>query len=509
VVHNGIIENFSQLKQFLQNKGHHFTSDTDTEVIAHLIALNYQGNLTEAVFKTTKQLEGAYALAVMSVYEPDKIIAFRQSSPLIVGIGQGEHYIGSDIAAMLEHTRSVIILDEGELAVLTGDRVELFDQAGNAVAREPFYVHWNVENVVKTGFEHYMLKEIFDQPDAFRRMLSEYMPQGEDTALHISLPDPARLQKIHLVACGTAYHAALVGKYVLERMLRIPAEAEIASEFRYREPVLNEHTLVIAVSQSGETADTLAAIREAKNHGAPVLAITNVVGSTMTREADAVLYTHAGPEISVASTKAYTTQLIMLYLLSIHLAKALPGRDKLRLRQLANSLKELPVQAESVLANSAAVKKLAVQMSGYDHAFFVGRGLDYTSALEGSLKLKEITYIHSEAYAAGELKHGTLALIEEGTPVIALLTQNSLADKMISNIKEVKARGAVVWGIAAEGRGRLEECMDRWIALPQTDELLMPVLSAIPLQLLAYYTSVAKGIDVDKPRNLAKSVTVE
>jgi glucosamine--fructose-6-phosphate aminotransferase (isomerizing) len=514
VVHNGIVENHTELREQLIAKGHSIMSETDSEVIAHLIADVYEDDLVTAVTKAVKQLSGSYALVVVSSLEPDKLVAIRHASPLVVGLGEGEQFIGSDIPAILEHTRNVLIMEDGEMAVITREHVEVFDKHGQLIAKDPSYITWDAVLANKGGFEHFMLKEIHEQPRAYRDTMRTRIntKNGKLVDLQELNLTPAYIQsidRIQLVACGTAYHAALVGKYALESLLQIPVETDIASEFRYRNPVITGRTLVIAISQSGETADTLAAVQEAKRLGARVLAITNVVGSSITRGADATIYTWAGPEISVASTKAYTTQLIALYLLSIYLAEELGTHNLLNLSRLVNELQQLPDKVEQILARSLDIQRFAHEMSEYNHAFFIGRGLDYAVAMEGSLKLKEISYIHSEAYAAGELKHGTLALIEEGTPVIAIVAQNSIADKTINNIMEVKARGAFVYGIAPDGNAKLTECLNRLFTIPETEELLVPALTVIPLQLLAYYTSLAKGLDVDKPRNLAKSVTVE
>jgi glucosamine--fructose-6-phosphate aminotransferase (isomerizing) len=514
VVHNGIVENEAEIREELLRKGNQFVSETDTEVIAHLIAECYEDNLLDAVLRAAKKLAGAFSLGVLSEYEPDKLVVVRQSSPLIIGIGKGEHFISSDIPAILDHTRDVIILEDGEAAVLTADHVELFTMEGKYIAKDPFRVDWDMSKAEKAGYEHFMIKEISEQPKAYLDTMRGRLTGGNRDVvdlgeLDFTFQDLQRIEKIQMVACGSAYHAALAGKYVIERLTRIPVEVEIASEYRYRQPIITKGTLVIAVSQSGETADTLAAMREAKRCGAQVLAVTNVVGSSAAREADHVLYTWAGPEISVASTKAYTTQLIALYMLAIYMAQVLGSSEQRYLSRLVPALQELPGKAEEILAHSEAIRRMADQVAGYEHLFFIGRGLDYAAALEGSLKLKEISYIHSEAYAAGELKHGTLALIEEGTPVIALACQKSLMDKMISNIKEIRARGAYVFGVTLEDNEKLADCVDSLHLLPDTDELFAPALAAVPLQLLAYYTAVARGHDVDKPRNLAKSVTVE
>ncbi|NOV01768.1 glutamine--fructose-6-phosphate transaminase (isomerizing) [Paenibacillus planticolens] len=513
VVHNGIIENYITLKEELTAKGHQFVSETDTEVISHLIADLYEGDILKAVQKAVKQMTGAFALGVLTEYEPDRLVAVRQASPLIIGIGEGENFIGSDIPAILEYTRNVFILNDGEMALLTRDGVELMTLEGNFISREMFHVDWDIVTAEKAGFDHFMLKEIYDQPKAYRdTMGSRISPDGRHVTLNeLSITAEAirNISRVHIVACGTAYHAGMVGKYVIEKMARIPVETDVASEYRYRSPIITKDTLVIVVSQSGETADTLAALREAQRCGAHVLAITNVVGSSVAREANDIITTWAGPEIAVASTKAYTSQLIAFYLLGMHLAQTLGTQTEAEIAEMITALKELPAQVEEILAQAEDLKAVAEEMAKHDNLFFIGRGLDYAVALEGSLKLKEISYIHSEAYAAGELKHGTLALIEDGIPVIALGTQHELLEKTVSNIKEVKARGANVLGIAVEGENELQKSVDSTFVIPKTLDVLSPALSVIPLQLLSYYASLARGNDVDKPRNLAKSVTVE
>lgn len=512
VVHNGIIENYIALKEELIAKGHHFASETDTEVIAHLISELYDGDIVKAVQQAVKQIRGAFALGVLTEYEPDKLVAVRLASPLIIGVGEGENFIGSDIPAILEYTRNVYILNDGEMAVLTRDGVELRTIEGNFISREMFHVDWDLITAEKAGYEHFMLKEIYDQPKAYRDTMGSRIADGDKINLEqvsMSKEDIKNIDRIHIVACGTAYHAGLVGKYVIENLARIPVEVDVASEYRYRTPIITDKTLVIGVSQSGETADTLAALREAKRCGARILAITNVVGSSVAREADDLILTWAGPEIAVASTKAYTTMLISFYLLGLHLAQQLGTKDEAYIKNVIAAMKSLPEQVESILNRTDEIKKFAKEIAGYEDLFFIGRGLDYAVALEGSLKLKEISYIHSEAYAAGELKHGTLALIEEGVPVIALATQADLFEKTVSNIKEVTARGAHVLGLSHEGDKELKKSVDQYFVIPQTLDLLSPALSVVPLQLLSYYASLARGNDVDKPRNLAKSVTVE
>ena len=513
VVHNGIIENYLELREELSIAGHTFVSETDTEVVSHLIADEYDGDIVTAVQRAVKRMRGAFALGVLTEHEPDRLVAVRYASPLIIGIGQGEFFIASDIPAILEHTRDVYILEDGEMAVLTREGVEVLTIDGRKVAKNVFHVDWDLMTAEKAGYEHFMLKEIHEQPKAYRdTMGSRISPDGRRVTLpelKMTADDIRAIRRVHIVACGTALHAGLVGKHVIESLARIPVEADVASEYRYRNPIITPDTLVIVVSQSGETADTLAALREAKRAGARVLAITNVVGSSVAREADDVIITWAGPEIAVASTKAYTTQLIAFYLFGLYLAQTLGTKDEAYVASVIAAMKELPAQVEDILEHAAVLKRIAESLAKHSNLFFIGRGVDWAVAQEGSLKLKEISYIHSEAYAAGELKHGTLALIEEGTPVIAIAAQGSITDKTINNIREVKARGAYVYGIATDGHAKLRECVDRLFVVPETDELLVPALTAVPLQLLAYYASLARGIDVDKPRNLAKSVTVE
>lgn len=512
VVHNGIIENYMQLKEELQVKGYSFKSETDTEVIAHLLADKWDGDLVSTVQKAVKYMEGAYALAIASVKEPDKLVAVRLASPLIVGVGDGENFIASDIPAILEHTRNVYVLEDGEMAVITRNDVALFTTDGIPVNREQLRVTWDAVTAEKGGYDHFMLKEIHEQPKAIQDTLVGRVKDGVvDLSQELSFTDEdlKGIDKIHFVACGTAYHAGLIGKSVVEKLVRIPVEVDVASEYRYRDPIITPSTLVVVVSQSGETADTLAALRAAKQAGAKVLGITNVVGSSVSREADEVLMTWAGPEIAVASTKAYTSQLIAINLFALHLAHVRGTLDEEALKTYTTALLNLQEQAQTILENAGAIQPLAAAIANHDNLFFIGRGLDHAVVMEGSLKLKEISYIHSEAYPAGELKHGTLALIEEGIPVIALATQKDVFEKMVSNIIEVKARGAHVIGLGVEGDTQLGKSVDETLFIPETLPLFNPVLAVIPLQLLSYYTSVARGLNVDKPRNLAKSVTVE
>ncbi|CAH1209645.1 Glutamine--fructose-6-phosphate aminotransferase [isomerizing] [Paenibacillus plantiphilus] len=514
VVHNGIIENYLDLKDELVAKGHKFVSETDTEVISHLVADEYDGDIVKAVQRAAKRMRGAFALGVLTEYEPDRLVAVRLASPLVIGIGNGENFIGSDIPAILEHTRDVYILNDGEMAVLKMNSVELMTIEGEIISKEIFHVDWDLVTAEKAGFDHFMLKEIYEQPKAYRdTMMGRISEDGRRVALKeigMTLEEIRGIRKVQIVACGTAFHAGLVGKTVIEDLARIPVETDVASEYRYRSPIITPDTLVIVVSQSGETADTLAALREAKRNGARVMAITNVVGSSVAREADDVIITQAGPEIAVASTKAYTSQLIAFYLLGLYLAEKLETRDEKWIANVLTSMNQLPEQVESILDQANVLKQVAESISKHSNLFFIGRGVDFAVAQEGSLKLKEISYIHSEAYAAGELKHGTLALIEDGIPVIALITQEQLYEKTLSNIKEVKARGAHVLAVINAGHeGEVSKSVDEMFAIPRTLPLLAPALSVVPLQLIAYYASLALGHDVDKPRNLAKSVTVE
>ncbi|WP_134702673.1 glutamine--fructose-6-phosphate transaminase (isomerizing) [Ammoniphilus sp. YIM 78166] len=513
VVHNGIIENYMELKEELMGKGVVFRSETDTEVIAHLMADLYDGDLVRTVRALIGRIQGAFSIGVITEHEPDKLVAVRQASPLVIGAGQGENFIASDMAAVIEHTRDVYILEDGDLAVITAEEITIMKaETGAPAQRKKLRVHWDVEQVKKGQFEHFMLKEIHEQPLTLRNtMLGRLGRDDQVTFEGLELTDKyvQGIEKIFIVACGTAYHAGLVGKAAIEKLTRIPVETDIASEFRYRDPIVTDKTLVIVVSQSGETADTLAALQESQRRGAKVLAITNVATSSIARDADYVIPTVAGPEIAVASTKAYTAQLIAFYLLAIYFCQAKGTLDDQERRDLVRGLKELPLQVEKVLENADEVRCFAESIKDQKSLFFIGRGLDYAVALEGSLKLKEISYIHSEAYAAGELKHGSLALVEEGTPVIALVTHQELYEKTVSNIKEVKARGAHVMGVTGEGNMDLFNAVDEICFIPQASQLFAPILAVVPLQLISYYTSLALGNDIDKPRNLAKSVTVE
>ncbi|MCX7695898.1 MAG: glutamine--fructose-6-phosphate transaminase (isomerizing) [Caloramator sp.] len=513
VVHNGIIENYLEPREGLQTLGYEFKSETDTEVVPHLIDYFYEGDIVKAVMKALDKIEGSYALGVVCSHEPEKMVAVRKDSPLIVGLGEGENFIASDIPAILAYTRDVYLLNDKEIVVLTRDKVEIMTKEGLPINKEIFHVTWDAAAAEKGGYEHFMIKEIHEQPKAIRDTLTRRIVADSDDIvlddIKLTAEDLKNIDKIYIVACGTAYHAGLVGKYVIEKLARIPVEVDIASEFRYRDPIINERTLMMVISQSGETADTLAALREAKNRGARVIAITNVVGSSVAREADDILYTWAGPEIVVASTKAYVTQLIAIYIVALYLARLNGKMSVEEYREIRDELLKLPEKAEEVLKRKEEIQKFAAKNYNHKDIFYLGRGLDFAVALEGALKIKEISYIHAEAYAAGELKHGPIALIDKGVPVIALATQEDLYDKMVSNIKEVVTRGAKVLGIAFDGHEDILKVVDQAVYVPKTLPLLAPVLSVIPLQLLSYYAAVERGCDVDKPRNLAKSVTVE
>jgi glucosamine--fructose-6-phosphate aminotransferase (isomerizing) len=511
VVHNGIIENYMELKEFLQGKGYKFVSETDTEVVAHLIDYHYKGDLVKAVIESINEVEGSYALGVICRECDDKFVAARKDSPLVVGLGENENFIASDIPAILEYTRDVYILEDKEIVVLSSDSVKVFNNYGAEVKKEVFKVNWNVDAAEKSGYEHFMMKEMFEEPKVIRDTINPRIKDGSISLdnINITAEDLEKIDKIYIVACGTAYHAGVVGKYIIEKLARIPVEVDVASEFRYRDPLITDKNMVIIISQSGETLDTLFALREAKKKGARTLSIVNVVGSSIARESDDVLYTWAGPEIAVASTKAYNTQLSALYLIALDFAMKKGQIEEAFYKKVIEEMKTIPQIIENVLENREVIQKFASKHYNSKSIFFIGRGLDYALSMEGSLKLKEISYIHSEAYAGGELKHGTIALIEEGTLVICPMTQDNLMDKMISNIREVKARGATVLAIAKESNQQVSKAADVVVTIPDIDSLIAPIAAVTPLQLLAYYMAIQKGCDVDKPRNLAKSVTVE
>ena len=513
VVHNGIIENYMPLKEELIAKGYHFKSETDTEVVAHLLEDMYDGDFVGTVRRMLDRVDGAYALEIICADEPDKIICTKKENPLVIGLGKGENFVASDIPAIINYTRDTYILNDGELAIVTRDNVAVFDRKGNTIDKEVFHVNWNAEAAEKGGYEHFMLKEIHDQPKAVRDTFGTHISEDGKAAvfdeLNWTADDVAAFNKILIVACGTAYHAGLVTKQYIENLARIPVSVEIASEYRYSNPLTDEKTLCIVISQSGETSDTLAALKEAKRLGAKSLAITNVVGSSISREADNTVYTWAGPEISVASTKAYTTQLVAGLLFAVYLGQLNGKMDPALGGEILCGVKSLPTLIHEIFEVDEDMKAFAKHYGFKSDAFFLGRAIDYAVAMEGALKLKEISYIHAEAYAGGELKHGTLALIEEGVPVIALATQEDVYDKMISNIREVKARDAVVIGIGMKGDEELSKHVDHTIYVPRANKFIAPILAVVPLQLLAYYAAITRGADVDKPRNLAKSVTVE
>lgn len=515
VVHNGIIENYLELKTGLKKKGHTFTSDTDTEVVCHLISSYTQKglDLKDATRKAIKHVKGAYALGIISQEEPDKIVAVKKDSPLIIGLGNKEFFMASDIPAFLSHTKDIIILDNGEMAEITRNGVLIFDVNGNPVKKKITKVTWSPAMAEKGGYKHFMLKEIYEQPRAITDTIrGRFSLENADVNLEefsIKSGELKKLKKIFLVACGTSWHSALVGKYMIEDIARIPSEVDIASEFRYRNPIIPKDSLVIVITQSGETADTLAAQREAKKHGAQVLSICNVVGSTSSREADSVFYTHSGPEIGVASTKAFTTQLVALYLFSIAAAKVKGILDIGTTRKLLNNLLLLPEKVESTLKLNNSILKIAKKFSSTKDFLYLGRGINYPIALEGALKLKEISYIHAEGYPAGEMKHGPIALIDDDMPVLVLAPGDKVHGKILANIEEIKSRGGIVVTVASEGDNDILSLVPHTIFIPKINQYLTPILLCVPLQLLAYHIAVLRRCDVDQPRNLAKSVTVE
>ena len=514
LVHNGIIENYVEIKDFLISRGVHFCSDTDTEVVAQLLEYYYliSGDLLGSVYKVLDRIEGAYALGILCADMPDTFIAARKDAPLLLGYGEGCNFIASDVTAIIKHTRDISYMDDGEVAVVTADEIQVFDALGQPVEKQHSYVDWDVSAAEKGGYAHFMFKEIMEQPEAVRKTISPRIKNKLIEFEELSLSDEyiASLSKIFIIACGSSYHVGMVGRYNLERLLRKPVEVMLASEFRYADPLVDEHTLVVVISQSGETLDSMAALREAKSLGARILSIVNVVGSSIARESDDVLYTWAGPEIAVATTKAYSTQLVLLDMFGVWLAKKTGSIKPSDYALIVEELLALPEKMESVLENIDEIKYLASRYFNHNSVFYIGRNLDYALGLEGSLKLKEISYIHSEAYAAGELKHGTISLIEEGTLVVALCSYAPLFDKAVSNIVEVQARGADVIALTTEGRRRqMGKTVENVLTVPDTHLILQPSLGVIPLQLFAYYVALQRGCDIDKPRNLAKSVTVE
>lgn len=515
VVHNGIIENYLPLKEKLIKKGYEFVSETDTEIVAHLIDYYYSGDIIEAVSKAILRVDGSYALGVLCSDYPDSFVAVRKASPLIVGLGENENFIASDVTAILKHTKNIYYLEDNEIVVLKKDSVKVYNTDKEEIPKDVFTVDWDVSAAEKGGYEHFMFKEIMEQPkaiiDTLHPKFHERIKNGRVVLdeIDLSAEDIKKFKKIHIVACGSAYHVGIVGKYVIEKLTRLNVEVDVASEFRYREPIIDKDTLVIVISQSGETADTKAALEEAKSLGAKTLAIVNVVGSAIANAADYVLYTWAGPEIAVATTKAYSTQLVVIYMLGLYFADILGKISDDEYAEILDELEKLPEKIEKILESKDNIQYLASKFYSLHSIFFIGRNLDYAVALEGSLKLKEISYIHSEAYAAGELKHGTISLIEKGTLVVAIATGDKLFDKTVSNIKEVKARGAVTLGITTEKHKNISDSADYIAEIPTTHELLLPSLTVVPLQLFGYYVASLKGCDIDKPRNLAKSVTVE
>lgn len=508
VVHNGIIENYIALREKLIRKGIEFVSETDTEVVAHLFEYYYNGDVLETLIKVTGKLKGSYALSIISSENPEEIVAVKKQSPMIVGLGNGENFIASDVTAILGHTKNVYYLEDDEIVILKKDKVLVYNTDREIIEKEAVTVNWDIFAAEKGGYEHFMMKEIEEQAKAVADTVN---PRIDGEEIVFDIPDLffKNIRKIYIIACGSAYHAGMIGKYVIEKLARIPTEPVLASEFRYSDPIIDERDLAVIISQSGETADTLAAMREAKKKGAKTLAVVNVLGSAIANEADFCLYTLAGPEIAVATTKAYSTQLSVMYLLGAYLGKALGTLPVDEYKKLILDIKKLPSLISEVLAKKETVQFLASKFFNCHSIFFMGRNLDYAIALEGSLKLKEISYIHSEGYAAGELKHGTISLIEKGTLVVAISTIGSLFEKTMSNVKEVVSRGAVVFGITCENNPLKKNLGDFVFEVPEISECLMPSLVIIPLQLFSYYVASLKGLDIDKPRNLAKSVTVE
>ena len=512
VVHNGIIENYLELRAELEAEGVKFLSQTDTEIAAHMVSKYYEGNLLDAVYKATARFRGAYALGVVCADNANELVAVRKDSPLVVGLGEDENMIASDIPAILKYTRNVYFLENGEFVHILGDKVTVLNENKEVVEKEVSEITWDVEAASKGGFDSFMTKEMYEQPKGVEDTLMRRLDENGRIKLDdikITKEDLDKINKVYIVACGTAYHAGLVGKYAIEKFAKIPVIADIASEFRYSDPFVDENTLIIIVSQSGETADTLAALRDAKAKGARVLSITNVVGSSIARESDDIFYTWAGPEIAVASTKAYTTQLMAFYMIALNLAMTKGSITEEEYFKMIDILKEMPSKVEKVLECDKFVEEIAAEIKDKNDIFYLGRGLDYALAMEGSLKIKEISYMHAEAFAAGELKHGTIALIEEGTPVIAIATQEQLFEKMVSNMQEVKARGAKVIAIVEEYNKEVEKSADRVIYIPEVEDMFASITSVVPMQLLSYHVAKMRGCDIDKPRNLAKSVTVE
>lgn len=514
VVHNGIIENYALLRAQLTARGYAFRSETDTEVVAQLLDYYYAASrdVFEAVNSMLSAVEGAYALGIVCADAPDRLIAARKDAPLLLGYGDGENFIASDVTALLRHTRDIVYMDDGELAIVTCGGIRIYDERRRPIEKEHHHIDWDVDAAEKGGYDHFMLKEIYEQPDAIARAITGRIRDGRVVLSDLTMTDREirELGRVCIVACGSSYHVGMVGKYVLERLLRRPVEVSLASEFRYSDPIVGKGDLVIVISQSGETLDSMAALREARKRGARILSIVNVVGSSIARESHDVLYTWAGPEIAVATTKAYSTQMVVLNLLGLYFGDILGTVDFDTYTAMVQGIEALPAQMAHILSDTAEIQTAARELAGHEQIFFIGRNLDYALSLEGSLKLKEISYIHSEAYASGELKHGTISLIEEGTPVIAAATYMPLFDKAMSNVVEVQARGARVLALTTEtGAERMHSRVARVLTVPETETMLLPQLGVVPLQLLAYYIALARGCDIDKPRNLAKSVTVE
>ena len=511
VVHNGIIENYIALREELIQSGYHFESQTDTEVIVHLIEMYYTGDPKKAVIKTSARLQGSYALGVVCTDEPEKVYVAREASPLILGVGVGENYFASDVTALVSYTRNAIYMDDGEFAEITPDSITVFNPAGQPIEKKISRITWDIQSAEKGGYEHFMLKEIIEQPRAVKATIAPRIKDGEiildETELTADYLES--INKIVITACGSAYYAGCAGKYAIEKLCRIPVQVELASELRYSDPLIDEHTLLIVLSQSGETADTIAAMKECKNRGAKTLAVVNVVGSTIANTADHTLYTWAGPEIAVATTKGYTTQVSVLYLFALYAAKKMNRIDDELYNTLLAALKTLPKKIQEALDMNSAIPTLAKKYHGAGSMFFIGRNTDYAVALEGALKMKEISYIHAESYAAGELKHGTIALIEEHQPVIALCCNESIMEKTMSNIVEVKARGAEVLAVTFKDNQKIVSLADDMIYVPKIETIFTAAVEIVPLQLLAYYVAKENGCDIDKPKNLAKSVTVE
>ena len=511
IVHNGIIENYQEIKQFLGKQGYKFESETDTETIAKLLDYYYGGDPLETIIQAIREVTGSYALGIIFRDYPDRIYAVRKESPLIVGVGEGENFIASDVPAILKYTRDHYLLEQDEIAVITAKGVSVYDTHKQLVEKELYTANWDMDAAEKGGYEHFMRKEIYEQPTAVKTTITPRIVEGMPNLSEcgITSEDLKNVRRLFIVACGTAMHAGMVGKYVIEKLARVEVTVDIASEFRYRDPLIEQGDLVVLITQSGETADTLAALRLASERGAKTLAVVNVKGSSIAREADMVIYTHAGPEISVASTKAYSVQLAVMYLLAFSLAYEKGKITKERCMELTKALQAVPDQIAQTLESEDTCQYVASKLVNADSLLYIGRGLDYALSMEGSLKLKEISYIHSESYAAGELKHGTISLVTEWMPVVAVLTQTQLFEKTVSNIKEVKARGAKVAALCRESVDLPKDVANYVVKLPETEDLLMPMVAIAPLQMIAYYTAVLKGCDVDKPRNLAKSVTVE